>query len=143
MPYSIRGVHAPNIATLPTLFLPVGLQNRIPASPAEPDCANLVRARYHTHRIHEAVDHGPRNAFTVFGEPGAQSRRHDGGVLGLVDDAERLLRLERRLDVVQEGNGQGVPFVEVGDVCVKTRFGILVGEEADVGEFVPEDWRLC
>lgn len=29
--------------------------------------------------------------------------------------------------------------MEVRHVCVEARFGILVGEEADVGEFVAED----
>lgn len=32
--------------------------------------------------------------------------------------------------------------MEVGHVCVEARFGIFVGKEADVGEFVSEDWRL-
>ena len=94
LPYSIRRIHAPNIATLSALFLPAGLQDRIPPSPAEPYGANLVRARYHAHRIDKAVNQGPRDTLTVFGEPRTQSRRHDGGILGLVDDAERLLRLE-------------------------------------------------
>ena len=106
LPYSIRRIHAPNVATLSALFLAVGLQNRIPPSPAEPDCANLVRAGYHAHRIDEAVDQGPRDTLAVFGEPRTQSRRHDGGILGLVHDAERLLRLEWRLDVLQKGNWQ-------------------------------------
>ena len=106
LPYSIRRIHASNIATLSALLLAAGLQNRIASSPAEPYCANLVRARYHAHRIDEAVDQGPRDTLAVFGEPRTQSRRHDGGILGLVDDAERLLRLERRLDVLQKGNWQ-------------------------------------
>lgn len=106
LPYSIRRVHAPNIATLSALFLPAGLQDRIPPSPAESDSANLVRARYHAHRIDEAIDQGTRDTLTVFGEPRTQSCRHDGGILGLVDYAERLLRFEWRLDVLQKGNWQ-------------------------------------
>lgn len=78
----------------------------------------------------------------MFREPGTQRGGHDGGVLGLVDHAERLLLLERGLDVVEEGNGQGVALVEVGHVGVEARFGVLVGQEADVGEFIPEDWEI-
>lgn len=33
--------------------------------------------------------------------------------------------------------------MKVRHVCVEARFGILVGEEADVGEFVPEDWKIA
>lgn len=66
---SIRRIHAPNIATSSALTLPVGLQNRIPPSPAEPDCTDLVRARCHAHGIDEAVDQGPGDTFAVFGEP--------------------------------------------------------------------------
>lgn len=139
LPHSIRRIHAPNIATLPALLLPVGLQNRIPPSPAEPDCPNLVRAGYHTHGVDEAVDQRPRDTFAVLGEPRTQRGGHDGGILGLVDHAERLLLLERGLNVVEEGDGQGVALVEVGHVGVKARFGVLVGEEADVGECVPEN----
>lgn len=69
MPYSIRRIYAPNITTLSTLFLPVSLQNRIPPSPAEPDCADLVRARRHAHSIDKAVDQGPGDTFAVLGEP--------------------------------------------------------------------------
>ena len=75
----------PNIATLSALVLPVGLQNRIPPSPAEPHCANLVRARRHAHRIDETVDQGPGDTFAVCNEPWTQSGRHDGGILGFVD----------------------------------------------------------
>ena len=71
VPYSIRRIHAPNITTLSTLALPVGLQNRIPPAPAEPDCPNLVRARRHAHGVDEAVDQGPGDTFAVFGEPRA------------------------------------------------------------------------
>ena len=141
MPYSIRRIHAPNITPLSALSLPVGLQNRIPPSPAEADGADLVRTGRHAHRIDEAVDQGPRDTFAVLGEPRPQGGRHDGGILGLVDQAERFLRLERGLDVVEEGQGQGVALVEVRHVGVEARFGVLVGEEADVGELVAEDWE--
>lgn len=69
LPYSIRRIHGPNIATLPALSLPVGLQDRVPPSPAKPDGADLVRAGYHAHGVHEAVDQGPSDTFTVLGEP--------------------------------------------------------------------------
>ena len=74
-------------------------------------------------------------------QPRTQGGRHNGGVLRLVEYAERLLRLERGLDVVEKGNGQRVALVEVRHVGVETRFGVFVGEEADVGKFVAEDWR--
>jgi len=32
--------------------------------------------------------------------------------------------------------------VDIGDVGVEACFGVFVGEEADVGEFVAEDWGL-
>ena len=69
MTYSIRRIDAPNITTLSALVLPVGLQNRIPATPTEPDCANLVRARRHAHGIDEAIDQGPGDTFAMFGKP--------------------------------------------------------------------------
>ena len=137
--YSIGRIHAPNVTALSTLILPVSLQNRIPPSPAEPDCADLIRARYHAHRIDEAVDQGPGDTFAMFGKPWTQSGRHNGCILGLVNQTELLLRLEIGLDVVQERNRQGVALVEVGHVCVEAGFGIFVGEEADIGEFVAED----
>ena len=137
--YSIGRIHAPNITALSTLVLPVSLQNRIPPSPAEPNCADLVRARYHAHGIDEAVDQGPGDAFAMFGKPWTQSGRHNGRILGLVNQAELLLRFEVGLDVVQERKRQGVALVEVGHVCVEAGFGIFVGQEANVGEFVAED----
>lgn len=85
VPYSIRRIHPPNVTTLSALVLPVGLQNRIPPSPAEPDCADLVRARYHAHGVDEAVDDGPGNTFAMCGEPWTQSGRHDGSVFGFVN----------------------------------------------------------
>ena len=33
--------------------------------------------------------------------------------------------------------------MEVGHVCVEAGFGIFVGKEADVGEFVAEDWKIA
>ena len=33
--------------------------------------------------------------------------------------------------------------MKVRHVCEEARFGILVGKEADVGELVPEDWRIA
>ena len=99
-PHSIRRIYTPNVTTLSALRLPVGLQNRIPPSPAEPNCADLVRARRHAHGIDEAVDQGPGHTFAVFGKPWPQSGRHNGGILGFVDYAESFLRLERWLDII-------------------------------------------
>lgn len=46
---------------------------------------------------------------------------------------------EGRFDVVEEGDGEGVALVEVGDVAVEAGLSVFVGEEADVGEFPAED----
>lgn len=137
--YSIGRIHAPNVTALSALVLPVGLQNRIPPSPAEADCADLIRARRHAHGIDEAVDQGPGDTFAMFGKPWTQSGRYNGGILGLVNQAELLLRLEIGLDIIQKGNWQGVALMEVGHIGVEAGFGIFVGKEADVGEFVAED----
>ena len=67
--YSIGRIHAPNVTAVSALVLPVGLQNRIPPSPAEADSANLVRARYHAHGIDKAVDQGAGDTFAMFGKP--------------------------------------------------------------------------
>ena len=75
-------------------------------------------------------------------KPWTQSGRYDGGILGFVDHAERFLRFERGFDVVQEGYGQRVALMKVRNVCVEARFGVLVGEEADVREFVAEDLEI-
>lgn len=40
---------------------------------------------------------------------------------------------------MEEGEREGVAFVEVGGVGVETGAGVEVGEEADVGEFPAED----
>lgn len=69
-------------------------------------------------------------------EPGAQSSWDDGRILGLVRQTQRFLRFEVGFDIVEEGDGQRVAFVQVRDVAVKTAFGsVFVGEKADVGEF--------
>ena len=75
----------------------------------------------------------------MFGKPWTQSGRYNGGILGLVNQAELLLRLEIGLDIIQKGNWQGVALMEVGHIGVEAGFGIFVGKEADVGEFVAED----
>ena len=143
LPYSVCRIHATNITTLSTLVLTVGLQNRISPSPAEPYCADFVRARRHAHGIHEAVDQGPGDAFAVFDEPWTKSGRHDSGILYLVDYAECFLRLERGFDIIQKGQRQGVALMKVRHVHVEARFGVFVGKEADVGEFIAEDWELA
>lgn len=48
--------------------------------------------------------------------------------------------LERGLYILQERNGEGVAFVEVGDVGVEACEGVLVREQAGVGEFPAKDW---
>lgn len=47
--------------------------------------------------------------------------------------------LQRGLDVLEEGDGKAVALVDVWDVAVEAGFGVVVGEEADVGEFPAED----
>ena len=138
--YSIRRIDASNITTLSTLALPVGLQDRISPSPAEPNRPNLVRAGYHAYGIDEAVDQRPRHTLTVFDEPRTQSGRHYGGVFGFVDYAKSFLRLEGRFDIVEKRNRQRVALMEIRHVGVEARFGVCVGQQSDVGEFVAEDW---
>lgn len=50
--------------------------------------------------------------------------------------------LEGRLDVLEEGDGEAVALVDVGEVAIESCFGVLIGEEAGVGEFPTEDWEL-
>ena len=71
--------------------------------------------------------------------PRPQRRRHHHRVLGFVSKGQGFAVFEIGLDVVEEGERDGVAFVEVGDVSVEASFGILVGEEADVDELPPED----
>jgi len=77
----------------------------------------------------------------VLDEPGAKGCRDEGGVLGFVGHGQLLLGLEIGLDVVEKGNGQGVAFVDVGEVAVEACFGVFVCEESGVGEFPAEDWE--
>ena len=126
--YSIRRIDAPNITSLSTLVLPVGLKDRITPSPAESNCTNLIGAGYHAYGIDEAVDQGPRDTFTVFGKPWAQSGRNYSGIFGFVDQAERFLRFERRLDIVEKRDWQRVALMEIRHIRVEARFGIYVGK---------------
>ena len=72
-------------------------------------------------------------------EPRAQGRRDDGGIFGLVSNAEGFLGLEIGLDVLEEGDGERVALVDIGHVAVEAAFGVFIGEEADVGKFPAED----
>ena len=47
--------------------------------------------------------------------------------------------MEGRLDVLEEIDGEGVPFVEVREVTVEAMLGILVGEQSGVLEFPTEE----
>lgn len=137
---SDRRIHPTNTTPLARLFLPMSLQDGIPPAPAEAQRADLVRARDHAHGVDEAVDEGSRHAFAVRGQPGAEGGGDDGGVFGLVAHAEGLLRFEGGFDVLEEGDGEAVAVVEVGEVAVEAGFGVFVGEEAGVCEFPAEDW---
>ena len=72
-------------------------------------------------------------------EPGTQGCGDNGGVFGLVHEGELLLVGEAGFYVLEEGEWEGVPLVDVRDVGVKTSTGVVVGEEADVFEFPAED----
>ena len=76
-------------------------------------------------------------------EPRAQSGGRDGGVFYAVGRGHGVPVFEGRLDGLEEGDRERVSFVEVRDVDVKAAFlGVGVGEEAQVGEGVAEDfWR--
>lgn len=135
-----RRIHPTNTTPLARLLLPMSLQDRIPPAPAEPQRADLVRAGDHAHGVDEAVDEGSRHAFAVRGQPGAKGGGDDSRVFGFVGHAEGLLRLEGGFDVLEEGDGEAVAVVEVGEVAVEACFGVLVDEEAGVDEFPAEDW---
>lgn len=74
-------------------------------------------------------------------EPGAKGGGYKGGVGGFFGHGEGFLLLERRFDILEEGNGEGIAFVEVGQVGVEAGEGVLVGEEAGVVEFPSEDLK--
>lgn len=76
----------------------------------------------------------------MFGKPRAKGRGYDGCVLGLVHQASLLSVLQGRLDVLEEGQGKGVAFVDIWNIAVEAGLGVIVSEEADVLEFPAEDW---
>lgn len=116
-------------------------QYGVPAAPAEADDADLVRAGDHADGADEAVDERLADGLAVCHEPGAQRRARLGGVRRLLEQALLLAHGERRLDGLQELDGEGVALVHVWDVGVEAGLGVVVGEEADVLEFVAEDWE--
>ena len=76
----------------------------------------------------------------MFGQPRPQCRRYESGVLCFFDYAEVLGVLEVGLDIVEKGDGQGIPLEEVGQVDKEACFGVFVREEAGIGKFEAEDW---
>lgn len=76
----------------------------------------------------------------MFDQP-RRKRQADGcSGLRLVDDALLLADLGGWLDGLQELNGQAVSLMEVGDIAVEAGLGVVIGQEADVLEFIAEDW---
>ena len=136
---SNRSIHTTNMASI--LGWPVGLKDSVSSSPAEADSANLLGAWGVTDGVNEAIDDGLGDSLAMLHKPWAKGSGHNGRVLGFIGNAEGLLCLEVRLHVVEEGDGEGVAFVDVGDVAVESGFRVFVGQEADVGEFPAEDWR--
>lgn len=117
----------------------MGLEDGVAAAPAESHGADLVGPGSCAEGIYEAVDERFGDAFTVRYEPGAQCCGYDGGVGCFFGDCEFCLFFEGGLDVLQEGDGEGVAVVEIGEVDVEAGCGVGVGEEAGVGEFPAED----
>ena len=123
----IRRIYTSDATTLSRPFLPVRLQNGIASSPAEADRTNLVRAGCHAHCLHETVDQGSGYGFAVSDKPGPEGGGGDGGVLGLARHAKFLLVFEWGFDILEKGDGEGVAFVEIGEVHVEAGFSIVVG----------------
>ena len=120
--------------------LAVRLEDGISTAPAESHGTDLVGPGRHAHGVDEAVYQRFGDSFAVCDEPGAQGCRDGGGVGGFFRDGKLLLFCERGLHVLQEGDGQGIAFVEIREVGVEAREGVLVGEEAGVVEFPAEDF---
>ena len=55
-------------------------------------------------------------------EPRAQSGGRDGSIFRPVGHGHGVPFFEGRFDVLEEGDGKGVPFVEIRDVDVKAAF---------------------
>lgn len=119
--------------------LSVRQEKSIAAAPAEPNGADLARARDLTNVLDELLDDGLRHGLAVLEQPRVQRRAHDGRALGLVDDGLLLADAERWLDALQEVDGQGVALLDVGDVAVEALLGVVVGQEAHVLELPAED----
>jgi hypothetical protein len=62
----------------------------------------------------------------------------------LIDYTLLLTELERRLDGLQELNRQATPLVDIGDIAGEASLSVVIGQEADVLEFMfmAEDWWL-
>ena len=138
---SISGIYAADAAA-PRLVhgAAVRLQDGVAAAPAEADGADLMGAGGQADGVDEAVDDGFGDGFAVGEQPGAEGGGDDGGVFGLFGKGEAFLGAEGGFDVLEEGERERVAGLDVGDVGVEAGFCVLVGEEADVFEFVAEDY---
>ena len=115
-------------------------QNRIPASPAEPNHAHFVRAGNVSDLVDEVLDQRSGHCLAVLEEPGAEScsgRRRGGCLLG---QGAGFAFGELGLDGVEEGWVEGVALVDVWDVGCEAGGGVLVGEETGVCKFPAKDW---
>ena len=137
----ISRVDTANTAPRPILGLPVRFQNCISPAPAEPNGADLVRSGGHPDSVDEAINDRLGNALAMLCEPRPQGSRNESGILGFIGNAQCLLVLQVRLDVVKEGDGQGVALVHIGDVGVEAGFGVFIREETGIGELPAEDSR--
>ena len=118
----------------------VRLQDGVAGAPAETQRADLVSPRDLPHAVDEARHDGLGHRLAVLDQPRSQRRRHGGRVLRLVQQPQLLAHLERRLHALQELDVEAVAEVDVRNVHGEVaRFGVVVGEEAEVGEFPPED----
>lgn len=114
---SINSVHSADTTTLRCLCLAVSLENGITPTPAESNGSNFVRARYHADGVDEAINEWSSDTLTMLRKPRAEGCRDDGGILCFVGYAEGFLDFEGGLDVLEEGDGEGVALVEVGDIA--------------------------
>ncbi len=135
----IRRIHASDARSARILTLTVSREDSVSSTPAESNGTNLVRARDHPHSVDEAVDKRLADALAVLEQPWRKRGADDGGVLSRVDHAGGFFVLERRLDVLEERDGERVALVDVGNVDVVAGFGVVVREEAGVFEFPTED----
>ena len=135
-------------ATAAHRFGAARLQDGVAPAPAEADGADLGRAWDVAHGVDEGRYDGLADGFSVTDQPWPKGGGHDRRVLYFVHDAQCFLLLGRWFDVLEERVGERVARVQVGDVAVKARLGVFVGEETDVGEspaedVAYEDYGLC